>query len=115
MTHPPVDAPVFYMVRSWVSPDGGQDYITWLETKHMADILAQPGVMWARKVDLDQADEKHWGSVLLVYGFESRDALNAYLASPARKSFWVELEEFNDVHRSERFWGDVDFSLDRAK
>jgi antibiotic biosynthesis monooxygenase (ABM) superfamily enzyme len=106
------DAPVFYMVRSWMKPEGGQDYIRWLETKHMADILAQPGVLWARKIDLDQRDEEHWSSVLLIYGFDSRDSLNAYLASPERKAFWTELEELADVHRSERFWGDVSFALD---
>ena len=40
------------------------------------------------------------------------DALERYLASPARARFWRELEPMNDVHRAERFWGPVDFALE---
>ena len=108
------DVPVFYMVRSWVSPDGGQAYLDWLERKHMADILSQPGVLWAPRINLDQADDRHWKSILLIYGFVSRDALNTYLASPSRQSYWEELEQYADVHTSERYWGDVDVALDKT-
>lgn len=106
------DAEVFYMVRSWISPEGGQTYLDWLDTKHMAEVKSQPGIGWARRIDLDQTDDAGWKSVLLIYGFENRAALDAYMESPARDGFWEELKQFKGVCRSERFWGDVTFALD---
>ncbi len=103
---------VLYVVRSWVDPDNGQPYMDWLESKHMAEVLAEPGVQWARKALLDQADENGWQSCLLLYGFENRAALDAYMKSDARNRFWRQLEAMKDIHYSDRFWGDVDFALD---
>ncbi len=107
-----MDAPVLYMVRAWVSPEGGERYLRWLEDKHMAEVISEPGFLWARKCRLEQTDADGWQGYLLIYGLESRDALEAYLASPAREGFWRELEPLNDVHRSERFYGTVDFAID---
>jgi antibiotic biosynthesis monooxygenase (ABM) superfamily enzyme len=106
------DVPVLYMVRSWTKPEGGRRYLDWLEDKHMAEVVDQPGVLWARKVALDQPDEQGWPCLLLIYGFASREDLQNYLESPARDGFWNELESFKDVHYSERFYGDVDFAVD---
>ncbi len=107
------DVPVIYMVRSWVNPEGGSRYTDWLESKHMAEVVAEPGVQWARKVALDETDEKGWRSYLLIYGFESEASLAAYFESPAREGFWSELQTMKDIHYSERFYGPVDFSLDK--
>ncbi len=107
-----MDAPVLYMVKVWVSPDGGSGYLRWLEHKHMAEVIAEPGFLWARKVHLDQVDDKGWEGYLLIYGLESRDALEAYLKSDARERFWHELEPLNAVHRAERFHGSVDFAIE---
>jgi hypothetical protein len=106
------EAPVLYMVRSWYSPDGGEKYLQWLEEKHLGDIIATPGILWARRVDLEQVDDKGWESLLLVYGFESRKALSAYLESPIRNRFWRELQPLKDIHYSERFFGKVSGALD---
>lgn len=103
-------APVLYFVRAWVSPDGGQRYLDWLESKHMAEVIREPGFLWARKVALEQADDAGWAAHLLIYALATRADLDAYLASPARERFWKELEPLNAVHRSERFWGTVDFA-----
>ena len=65
-----MDAPVLYMVKVWVSPDGGSGYLRWLEHKHMAEVIAEPGFLWARKVHLDQVDDKGWEGYLLIYGLE---------------------------------------------
>jgi len=108
-----MDAPVLYMVKVWVSPDGGSGYLRWLEHKHMAEVIAEPGFLWARKVDLEQVDDKGWDGYLVIYGLESRDALEAYLKSDARERFWHELEPLNAVHRAERFYGSVDFAIER--
>jgi len=106
-----MNTPVLYMVRAWVSPQGGERYLRWLEDKHMAEVIREPGFLWARKVALEQADEQGWQSYLLIYGLASRPALEAYLHSPARERFWKELEPFNAVHRAERFYGAVDFEI----
>jgi len=106
-----MDAPVLYCVKAWVSPDGGERWLRWLEQKHMAEVIAEPGFLWARRCRLEQRDEKGWTGWLLVYGLDSRDALERYLRSPARERFWRELEPMNDVHRAERFWGTVDFEV----
>ena len=108
-----MDAPVLYMVKVWVSPDGGARYLRWLEEKHMAEVIREPGFLWARRCRLEQTDAQGWRGYLLVYGLESRAALEAYLASPARERFWRELEPLDDVHRAERCWGTVDFELER--
>lgn len=110
-----VTAPFLYMVRVWVSPEGGQRYLDWLEKKHMAEVIAEPGFLWARRCRLDQGDERGWHGYLLIYALESRAALEAYLASSARERFWRELVPFDDVHRAERFHGAIDFALDKAR
>lgn len=105
------DAPVLYLVRAWVAPHGGERYLEWLECKHMQEVVAEPGFLWARRYRLEQTDENGWQGYLLVYGLESRAALDAYLESPARERFWKELEPLDSVHRAERFYGTVDLSL----
>jgi len=107
------EQPVIYCVQSWYHPSKGQPYLDWLEGKHMAEVLAEPGILTARRVMLDQTDENGWWSCLLIYEMENRAALDAYLKSPARDRFWEELEAFGDIHYSNRFWGDVDVSLSK--
>ena len=84
----------------------------WLEEKHMAEVISEPGFMWARKCRLEQTDADGWEGHLLIYGLDSRGALETYLNSPARKGFWRELEPLNDVHRAERFYGTIDFAIE---
>jgi len=107
-------APVLYMVKVWVSPDGGERYLRWLEEKHMAEVIREPGFLWAQRCRLEQRDEQGWLGYLLIYGLESRAALERYLASPARERFWRELEPLGDVQRAERFYGTVDLRLEAA-
>ena len=107
--------PVLYMVTAWVSPHGGERYLEWLEHKHMAEVIAEPGFLWARKCHLEQDDEQGWAGYLLMYGLESRAALDGYLRSPARLRFWEELQAFDAVHRAERFYGTIDFQLDAPR
>lgn len=109
-----MDAPVLYVVKLWVSPDGGDRYLEWLEAKHMAEVIREPGFRWAQKCRLEQTDDQGWMGYLLTYGLDSREALEAYLHSPARDRFWRELEPFNSVHRAERFYGEVDFQLNKV-
>lgn len=107
-------AAVLYMVRAWVSPQGGARYLEWLERTHMAAVIREPGFLWARRCRLEQTDPAGWQAYLLIYGLASRAALEAYLHSAARERFWHELQAFDDVHRAERFYGTVDFELAAA-
>lgn len=109
-----MDAPVLYLVKAWVSPDGGERYLQWLEKKHMAEVIREPGFLWARRCRLEQTDDRGWVGYLLIYGLESRAALEAYLNSSARRRFWKELEPFNAVHRAERLYGGIDFELHKT-
>jgi hypothetical protein len=109
-----MDAAVLYMVKAWVSPDGGERWLRWLEEKHMAEVIREPGFLWAKRCRLEQTDEHGWTGWLLIYGLESRAALEGYLRSAARERFWRELEPLNDVHRAERFYGTIDFALSAA-
>ena len=109
-----MDAPVLYVVQAWVSPDGGDRYLAWLERKHMAEVIREPGFLWARRVRLEQVDAQGWRGYLLLYGLASQAALDAYLVSAARERFWKELEPMNAVHRAERMWGTVDLAREPA-
>ena len=104
-------AQILYMVRSWVDPEKGQPYLDWLETKHMVEVCAEPGFLWARKIELDQKDCSSWPGYLLLYGPADRHALDAYMKSPAREGFWKELQDFQAIHYSERFFGATDFAV----
>ena len=110
LAHEQMDAPVLYMVRAWVCPGAGDRYLRWLEDTHMREVINEPGFLWARRYRLEQTNDKGWVGYLLIYGLESRAALEAYLHSAARERFWRELEPFNDVHSAERFFGTLDFT-----
>src|SRR5439155_497889 len=73
-------APVLYMVKAWVSPDGGERYLRWLEEKHMAEVIREPGFLWAQRCRLEQRDEQGWLGYLLmpdVPGLEPAGAIHA--------------------------------------
>lgn len=78
----------------------------------MAEVVAETGILWARRVALQQFDEKGWTSYLPTYGIENQEALEQYLKSDARKHFWKEVQAFEEVHYSERFYGEIDFTTD---
>ena len=70
-----MEAPVLYMVKAWAAPDGGERWLRWLEEKHMAEVIREPGFLWAKRCRLEQTDEHGWTGWLLVYGLESRAGL----------------------------------------
>jgi len=51
-------APVLYMVKVWISPDGGDAYLRWLEEKHMAEVIREPGFLWAPRCRLEQRGDE---------------------------------------------------------
>ena len=74
--------------------------------------MAEPGVLWTRKVALEQSDADGWRGYLVVYGFASRGVLEAYLTSATRERIIAEGKSlFGDAHRIERWYGSVDFEV----
>ena len=106
-----MDAPVLYFVRVWVHPDHVDRLNAWLEGGHLAEVAAQPGFLWARRVRLQETGEDGWLSYMNVYAVSSLEALNAYWANDTLQArFRAEAAELADVIRVERCHGEVDFA-----
>ena len=75
----------------------------------MAEVTAQPGFRWSRRVRLDQDADDGWHAYMMIYGLESRDALLRYFESDAPKQYAVERKPFEQHLRTERDWGAIDF------
>ena len=82
-----MDAPYLYVVKFWVHPDGAATILHWLDEKHMAEVTAQPGFQWSRRVRLDEDADDGWHAYMMIYGLESRDALMRYFESDAPKQY----------------------------
>jgi heme-degrading monooxygenase HmoA len=106
-----MDAPFAYVVKFWVSPEGTQTILHWLDSKHTAEVVAQPGFKSVRRVRLEEKSEDGWQAYMMIYGVESRDALMRYFESDAPKQNAKEREPFAHHLRTERGWGDVDFRI----
>jgi hypothetical protein len=81
-----MDAPFVYVVKFWVHPDGAGAIMHWLDSKHSAEVVAQPGFRWLRRVKLDEKAADNWDAYMMIYGLESREALMRYFESPAPNS-----------------------------
>ncbi|HEY5209714.1 MAG TPA: DUF4286 family protein [Stellaceae bacterium] len=106
-----MEATTYYVVRFWIKPEGGQAVIDWLDSRHMAEVTAQPGFLWSRRCRLEQDAPDGWHAYLMIYGLESRAALERYFNSPARERFAEEGKPFAAVMRTERGWGTVESSI----
>ena len=110
-----MDAPYMYFVRFWVHPTEGKPVIDWLDKGHIADVVAEPGFLWARRVRLEQDAPDGWHGYIMYYGLESKAALDAYAASEAPKRFAAERKPIEHLMRTERTWGATDFSVTKKK
>lgn len=106
-----MDAPIYYVVRFWTKPQGGDAVIRWLDERHMAEVAGQPGFLWAKRIRLEQDADDGWHAHLNIYGVESRAALERYFASADRARFNEEAKAYKDVLRAERSWGALAASL----
>jgi hypothetical protein len=106
-----MEAPFAYVVKFWVSPEGAQTILHWLDSKHTAEVVAQPGFKSVRRVRLEEKSDDGWQAYMMIYGVESRDALMRYFDSDAPKQYAKEREPFAHHLRTERGWGDVDFRI----
>ena len=107
-----MEAPVIYLVRFWVSPQGRQQVFDWLDGGHCAEVIAQPGFLFFQRIKLEQPGDDGWDSYCMLYGLESRAALDAYFANTAlHAKFTAERAPFVHHLRMDRTWGSVECTL----
>jgi len=106
-----VKASVFYIVQTWVSPKEGKLFLNWLRGGHIAEVLREPGFLWARQYRLEELDDRGWAAYMSIYGLDAIDSLNSYFNSSARERFFRESEQFKNLHRDRRFHGILDLDL----
>ena len=109
-----MNAPVMYVVRFWVDPEGSDQVFAWLDGGHCAEVLAQPGFLFVQRIKLEQVSDDGWASYLMIYGLESRQALESYFNNAAlAETFKRQRALFASHLRMERAWGSVDSILTR--
>ena len=107
-----MDAPVMYVVRFWVDPKGKKDVFAWLDGGHNAEVVGQPGFKFVKRLKLEQKADDGWDSYMMIYGLESRQALDRYFNDKAMaEKFAKERAPFQKFLRMDRAWGTVDLSL----
>ena len=82
-----MDAPYFYLVKFWVHPESSKAVLDWLDSGHMADMVALPGFLFVRRVKLEQHSEDGWSGFMMIYGVELKAALQRYFDGPAPAKF----------------------------
>jgi hypothetical protein len=106
------EAKYFLIVRFWIAPGGEAQVMRWLEGGHMSEVVRQPGFLWVKRLKLAEPDATGWSGHAMVYGIESRQDYEGYMANQAlHAKFNKEREPFATKLRIERFSGAVDFSL----
>lgn len=109
-----MDAPVMYIVRFWVAPTGHEEVFAWLDGAHGAEVLSQPGFLFIKRVKLEQKSDDGWAAYCVLYGLESREALDNYFANkPLHDKFAMERAPFMRHLRMDRSWGTVESAMDR--
>jgi len=104
-----------YIVRFWVEPGSLQTVLDWLDHGHIAEVVDEPGFLWAKRVRLLNDDpDDGWPGFAMIYGIETREHLDRYFAGEAPKRFAAERAEkgLDDALRIERDWGVVEFAAD---
>lgn len=96
-----------YIVQFWTKPDGGEKVIAWLNGMHLGDVVAQPGFIWARMFTMEQTDDDGWPAYMMMYGLESRQALEDYFNSDAPIRYAKERQELglDELLRVDRYIG----------
>ena len=97
------DARYFLMVKFTVETPHEPEVLRWLDGGHAAEVAAQPGFLWCKRLKLDQ------GGFVMLYGIESRAAFDAYESNKALKAkFAKERAPFEKYMRIERLCGEVE-------
>jgi len=95
-------AKFFLVVRFSIAPQAEKQVLDWLDGGHMAEVAAQPGFLWGKRIFLEK------NSYLMVYGIESRSAFERYEKNTALKEkFARERAPFEEHMTIERMAGEV--------
>lgn len=106
------EAKFFLIVRFWIAPGGDAQVMRWLDGGHMAEVVRQPGFLWCRRLRLAEKDATGWSAYAMIYGIESRQHYEQYLANTdLHARFNRERAPFAAKLRIERFAGEVDCAL----
>ena len=84
--------------------------LAWLDGGHIAEVVSQPGFRWAKRYRLEQDAEDGWHAYAMIYGVDSKTALEAYFVNPIHEKFKRENARFTASLRTDRMWGATDFS-----
>jgi quinol monooxygenase YgiN len=108
------EAGAVYLVRFWVKPGDEARVLDWLDNGHIADVVSQPGFLWARRYRLAADDADGWPAYAMVYGLESMAHLEAYFESAAARGYAEERKALglDPLLRMDRNWGVVEYAVD---
>ena len=107
-----MDAPVMYIVKFWVNPAGHKLVFDWLDGGHCAEVIAQPGFLFFKRIKLEQNSDDGWLGYAMLYGLASRQALENYFGNKAlHEKFTAERASFIHHLRMDRSWGSVEVSM----
>jgi hypothetical protein len=102
----------FLVVRFWVAPEAEEDVLRWLEGGHVAEVVGQPGFLWCKRLKLEPKDG--WSGYSMIYGIESSAAFEAYNGNrELMAKFSAERAPFEAKMRIDRFFGEVDYSIEK--
>ena len=76
---------VVYLVKVEVAPESERLWDDWNSTRHIPDVLAEPGFVRATKYRLASKAPDGWAVYWVLYEVETRAALEAYLRGEAVK------------------------------
>lgn len=109
-----MNAQAVYLVNFWIKPGSEQKVLEWLDGGHIADVVKQPGFLWARRFALEQPSDEGWPAFSMVYGVESLEALRTYFESPVAKGYAEERAQlgFDSLIKTDRNWGTTALVVD---
>ncbi len=70
-----MDAPVVFIVRFWIKPGAQDTVLAWLDGGHIAEVVGEPGFLWARRYRLDAESGDGWPAYAMIYGLASMEEL----------------------------------------
>lgn len=104
-------APAFFIVKVWISPEEGENYVKWLDTEHIPKLIGESRVLWVRRSRLEVAQETGDTGHILIHGIDTPDSLKRYFDSPVHKRLLQKLERSKKPPKVEYFFGTLDFDL----
>jgi len=109
-----MDSQAVYLVNFWIRPGSESKVLKWLDGGHIADVVKQPGFLWARRFALEQPNDEGWPAFSMVYGVESLDALRTYFDGAAAKGYAEERAELglDSLMKVDRSWGTTAYIAD---